>query len=83
MPMKFLNYLSTTPKPKSRNRTKNLVHLADEFIDELLAVTKVTALNEMLELAGTETTSGGRELEGPEEVGGLLEVGANGKDLVD
>lgn len=37
----------------------------------------------MLELAGTETTSGGGKLEGPEEVGGLLEVGANGVDLVD
>lgn len=37
----------------------------------------------MLELAGAETTSGGRELEGPEEVGSLLEVGANSEDLVD
>lgn len=37
----------------------------------------------MLELAGTEATSGVAELEGPEEVGGLLEVGADGEDLVD
>ena len=37
----------------------------------------------MLELAGTESTSGVGELEGPEEVGGLLEVGADGVDLVD
>jgi hypothetical protein len=37
----------------------------------------------VLELAGAETTSGVGELEGPEEVGGLLEVGANGVDLVD
>lgn len=37
----------------------------------------------MLELAGAETTSGVGELEGPEEVGGLLEVGANSEDLVD
>ena len=37
----------------------------------------------MLELPGAETTSGGRELEGPEEVGGLLEVGPNGVNLVD
>lgn len=37
----------------------------------------------MLELAGTEATSGVGELEGPQEVGGLLEVGADGEDLVD
>lgn len=37
----------------------------------------------MLELAGAEATSGVAELEGPQEVGGLLEVGANGEDLVD
>ncbi len=30
-----------------------------------------------------ETSGGGRELEGPEEVVGLGEVGANGEDLVD
>jgi hypothetical protein len=49
----------------------------------LLTVAKVTALDVVLELAGTEATSGVGELEGPEEVGGLLEVGANGVDLVD
>jgi hypothetical protein len=64
-------------------RDNPLVHLADEGVDSLLAVTKVTTLDEVLELAGTETTSGVGELEGPEEVGGLLEVGANSEDLVD
>ena len=49
----------------------------------LLTVAEVTALNEVLELAGAEATSGVGELEGPEEVGGLLEVGADGVDLVD
>lgn len=49
----------------------------------LLTVAKVTALDVVLELAGTEATSGVGELEGPEEVGGLLEVGADGVDLVD
>jgi hypothetical protein len=61
----------------------SLVHLADKVVDEVLAVTEVTSLNEVLELAGTESTSGGRELEGPEEVGDLLEVGADGVELVD
>lgn len=37
----------------------------------------------MLELPWAETTGGRRELEWPEEVGDLLEVGANGVDLVD
>jgi len=37
----------------------------------------------VLELAGTESTGGVAELEGPQEVGGLLEVGADGVDLVD
>lgn len=37
----------------------------------------------MVELARVETTVGVGELEGPEEVGGLLEVGADGVDLVD
>ena len=61
----------------------NLVHLADESVDVLLTVTSVTTLDEMLDLAGVEATVGVGELEGPEEVVGLLEVGANGVDLVD
>ena len=60
----------------------NLVHLADESVDVLLTVTSVTTLDEVLDLAGVEATVGVGELEGPEEVVGLLEVGANGVDLV-
>jgi hypothetical protein len=60
-----------------------LVHLLNETVDEVLAVAEVTALDEVLELAGAETTGGRRELEGPQEVAGLLEVGADGVDLVD
>ena len=37
----------------------------------------------MLELRLYPATVGVRELERPEEVGGLLEVGANGEDFVD
>ena len=36
----------------------------------------------MLELAGVEATVGVGQLEGPQEVGGLLEVGANPEDFV-
>ena len=64
-------------------RWKRLVHLPDEGVDVLLTVTKVTTLDVVLELASAEATSGVGELEGPEEVGGLLEVGAGGDDLVD
>jgi hypothetical protein len=61
----------------------NLVHLADESVDVLLTVTSVTTLDEVLELALVEATVGVGQLEGPQEVVGLLEVGANGVDLVD
>jgi hypothetical protein len=61
----------------------SLVHACDELVDEVLTVTEVTALDEVLELPGVETTSGGGQLEWPEEVAGLLEVGANSVDLVD
>jgi len=60
-----------------------LVHLADKVVDLVLAVTKVTTLDEVLELARAEATSGVAELERPQEVGGLLEVGADSVDLVD
>jgi hypothetical protein len=60
----------------------NLVHLRNKCVDLVLAVTKVTTLNEVLELSWPEATGWVAELEWPEEVGGLLEVGANGVDLV-
>jgi hypothetical protein len=59
-----------------------LVHLPDQSIDVLLPIAKVTTLNEVLELARAEATSGVAELEGPQEVGGLLEVGADSVDLM-
>lgn len=43
----------------------------------------VTALHEMSEFSGAETSSWVAELKGPQEVGGLLEVGADSEDLVD
>ena len=45
-------------------------------------VTVVTTLVEVQELLA-EATVGGGQLEGPEEVGALLEVGSDGVDLVD
>lgn len=54
----------------------------DELGDVLLAVASVTALNERDELPGTEATGGVGELEGPQVLGDLLEVGAAGGNLV-
>lgn len=73
----------TTHDRGTPSRRLHLVHLSDEGVDVLLTVTSVTTLDVVLELAGAEATSGVGELEGPEEVVGLLEVGANSVDLVD
>ena len=66
-----------------KEKTTDLVHLSDETVDVVLPVTSVTTLDEVLDLAGVEATVGVGELEGPQEVVGLLEVGANRVDLVD
>lgn len=63
--------------------TFNLVHLADQIVNQSFTITSITSFNKVEELALTETTVRGGELEGPQEVGGSLEVGSNGKDLVD
>lgn len=60
-----------------------LVHLADEGVDVLLAVASVTTLNEVLELARAETAGRVGQLERPQEVVRLLEVGTDSVDLVD
>lgn len=73
------------PKRNAKDKSciKNLVHLGDELVDVLFPVSEVTTLDEVLELAGLEATGRVGQLEGPQEVGGLLEVGADGVDLVD
>ncbi len=59
-----------------------LQHLLHQGVDLVLAASGVTALVEMQALLG-EATVGGRQLEGPQEVVGLLEGGADSVDLVD
>jgi hypothetical protein len=49
----------------------------------VLPIAKIATFDEVLELPRPETASGVGELEGPQEVGGLLEVGPNGVDFVD
>lgn len=79
----FLAVRSENTPDQIPQKEENLVHLADETVDVLLTVTGVTTLDVVLELASAESTSGVGQLEGPEEVVGLLEVGANGVELVD
>jgi len=61
---------------------KSLVHLSDQIVDLVFTVTKITTLDKMSELAGPKAPSWVGELEWPEKVGGLLEVGTDGEDLV-
>jgi hypothetical protein len=68
---------------KTISKSNPLVHLSDQSVDLVLPVAQVTTLNEVLEFSGAETTVGVSKLKGPQEVGGLLEVGADGVDLVD
>ena len=57
-------------------------HAADELVDLLLAVAPDTALLVRVSLL-LEATEWGGELEWPEEVVGLLEVGTDGPNLMD
>jgi hypothetical protein len=61
----------------------HLVHLPDELVDVVFSVTQVTSLDEVLELPRSESASWVAELERPQEVGGLLEVGTDGGNWPD
>lgn len=67
----------------TRAKRHTLIHLFNERVDMVLAIAGVTTLDEMEELALMEATVGIGELEGPQKVVGLLEVWADGVDLVD
>merc|ERR1712216_312909 len=58
-----------------------LVHLPDELVDLLLPVTGVTTLD-VVEPLLDESSLWGRQLDGPQEVVGLLEGWSDGEDLV-
>ena len=58
----------TTP---GYSRAEHLVHLPDELVDVGFPVTKVTALDKVLEFPCPPATSGVRQLERPKEVGCL------------
>ena len=52
---------------RNRRGQKRSVHASDKVVDFVFAVSEVTSLDEVVVHAAV-TTSGGRELEGPEEV---------------
>jgi hypothetical protein len=73
-------------KPRGIFKSQSLlksIHLPDQFVDLVLAVAQVSALDKVLELPLTEAAGWAVQLEGPQEVRGLLEVGADGVNLVD
>merc|ERR1719443_2177811 len=67
---------------KNHMISDNLNHQPEESVDLVLPVAEVTALNKVVGLL-SPSTGGVVQLEGPQEVRGILEVGANSKDLVD
>ena len=80
------NRAQNIPMPKRcriTRKTSCLVHLSDQLVNLVFAVTQVSSFDEVLELPLLEAAIGAVELKWPQEVGGLLEVGANCEDLVD
>jgi len=60
---------------------KTSVHGGHKLVNVLFAIARITTLRVMLGLL-SETSKGGRQLEGPQEVRSLLEAGAASDDLV-
>jgi hypothetical protein len=77
-----MHITASIEQPTDTNRPY-LVHLPDEPIDIVFPVAEITTLYEMLELPRAESASGVAELEGPEEVASLLEVGADSVNFMD
>ena len=63
--------------------SNSLIHLLDQRVDLIFPVAQITALHKVLELSRPETSCRVAQLERPQEVAGLLEVGSDGEDLVD
>jgi len=56
--------------------------LSDQSVDLVFPVTQVTTFDKMSEFSCSEASGWVAQLEWPQEVGGLLEVGSDSKDLV-
>ena len=75
--------LQQRSQPDYSNRFKHLIHLLNQPINLLLPIPQIAPLDKMLKLPGPESAGGITQLERPEEVARLLEVGAHGEDLMD
>lgn len=73
-PFWYLNDLHVRSTRRHPMPTNASVHLLDQGIDVLIPVAKITALDEVLEFPRPEASRRVGELEGPQEVTGLLEV---------
>merc|ERR1719360_233703 len=67
---------------KNHMISDNLNHQLEEGVDLVLPVAEVTTLNKVVSLL-PPSAGGVVQLEGPQEVGGVLEVGADSQNLVD
>jgi len=65
-----------------KSSTTHLVHLPNQSVDLVLSIAQVTTFDEMSEFSCSETSSWVAQLERPQEVGSLLEVGSDSEDLV-
>jgi hypothetical protein len=75
-------YFSVYPKPiKHLDHKEQLDHLPQQYINLVLPAAKITTINEMVVLLAPATVWR-VELEVPQEVCCLLEVGANSVDLM-
>jgi len=74
--------IGATKQASSDELQDELDHLLQQLVDLVLTAAEVTTFDEVVNLLPPAT---GRsvQLERPQEVGGILEVGANGQNLVD
>ena len=63
-------------------KLQNLNHFLQELIDLIFSVAKISTLNKMVCLL-SPSSSWIVQLEWPQKVGSILEVGSNSQDLVD
>merc|ERR1719457_236135 len=77
-----MNLLIPKHPTKATNQLSYSIHLSDHLVDKILSVTVITTLNEVIRF-DSHTTSWTTQLEGPQEVGSLLEVFSYGENLVD
>merc|ERR1712156_610253 len=63
-------------------KRRELDHLLQQFVDLVLTAAEITTFDEVVDLL-PPPAGGGVQLEGPQEVGRVLEVGTDGENLMD